>query len=431
MGDGEYKMVFKLPAGAYIRDYYLEVSGTRKAGILADRRAAMFLYNKIVNTRKDPGLLHYIGRNTLELRVFPFGPGQVRKTGFEVIHYEPFDLELDDKTVSLNAGGEAGQPDTQTRQDQEDRSLAFEGGLLLPSAFKEELQPAAGRQPRYYFVLDSSKSSNVEWLISQVEAYADANHITKAEVLFVNSQVRFYTLEDMREAEYVGNYGYNLNLAIRTILDRVDGKDSFPVILAVSDNMPAAILPKDIFPLASRYPESRYYYALNHDLTLTPYSFDDNLPGSPVEKPILQKALDYNGHYVADNGESELLFTEDPPDRFTKTGNPLKDALLLDAMQNKAYLDGSFDTAELVRASFRFGILAPQTAFLVVETSAQERELLDIQEQVLNNNMDASLISLEEPPLLCILLLPAMIFLFRRRRQLLKVVERKAAHVIS
>jgi hypothetical protein len=89
-------------------------------------------------------------------------------------------------------------------------------------------------------------------------------------------------------------------------------------------------------------------------------------------------------------------------------------------MQNKAYLDGSFDTAELVRASFRFGILAPQTAFLVVETSAQERELLDIQEQVLNNNMDASLISLEEPPLLCILLLPAMIFLFRRRRQLLK-----------
>jgi hypothetical protein len=91
-GSGEYVTSFKLPDGAYVSDYYLDVAGTRKEGILADRRAAEFLYQKIVRASKDPGLLRYTGRNTLELRVFPFRSREQRKTGFEVIHNEPFDL---------------------------------------------------------------------------------------------------------------------------------------------------------------------------------------------------------------------------------------------------------------------------------------------------------------------------------------------------
>jgi len=408
-GNGEYITNFEIPEGVYISDYYLDVGGIRKEGILADRRAALFIYRKIVNTRRDPGLLRYIGRNNLELRVFPFAPNEVRETGFEIMHSQKFDLTLDKKTVSLEG-------------DNEQKEVAVEGGVLLPAAQKEKLESVV-RTPKYYFVIDSSENSNVSWHIRQVEEYAKANHIRDAEVIFASYKLEKFALSQLNQAEYRSECGYNLDMAVNMILKScgsTKGTNTFPIIIAVSDNMPGAVFPKNVRPLSKKFPESQYYYALNHNLTLIPYSYDDNTAGSTVDNPIVAPILEYYGVYVLDNNENELVLTDpltDPlTDKLTFTGNQYQNAILLDVMGQKTLLSGnSPDSVELVRASFRSRILTPQTSFIVVETQEQEKELLDLQERILNSNGQTPTVTLDEPSLISIMLILLVVFILNKK----------------
>ncbi|MGE4284289.1 MAG: MSEP-CTERM sorting domain-containing protein [Clostridia bacterium] len=384
-GNGEYITTFKLPEGVYISDYYLDVLGNRKEGILTDRRAALFIYRKIVNTRRDPGLLHYIGKNTLELRVFPFEADEIRETGFEIIHDQKFNLNLDHKSISV--GGNA-----------EQKEVNIDGAVLLSSAQKAHLQ-SIQRVPKYYFVVDSSKNSNIAWHVQQIEEYAKIKGIIDANVIFASYKTESYPLADMKHVEMKAEYGFNLNQSIRMILSEESDKN-FPVIIAVSDNMPGAIFPQNIYPLSDRFPESPYYYALNHNLTLAPYSYEDNKIASTVKSPIVEPILDYHGGYVSDNNQNELVLTGTQPEHFDFTGNQYKDAVLLDASQQRGLLKGESDSLELLRASFRAKILTPQTAFIVVETPQQEKELFDLQERIINNNEQIPSVTLNEPPVL-------------------------------
>jgi len=405
--NGEYVTTFKLPEGAYISDYYLDVFGDRKEGILADRRAALFIYRKIVNTRRDPGLLHYTGRNTLELRVFPFNEHEVRRTGFEILHNDPFNLNLDNKTISL--GGDAVQ-----------KEIAVDGVVLLSPLQKAGLKQVK-RTPAYHFVVDCSKNSDIEWHTEQIEEYAKANNITRAEVIFASYKVESHSLADMKQARFKTECGFNFDRAVRMILSKESNK-SFPVIVAVSDNMPGAVLPENIYPLSNRFPESPYYYALNHDLTLTPYSYEDNKAGNRVKKPIVEPVLNFNGNYVSDNNESELVPGNIELDNITLTSNRYKNAILLDAAQQRYLLNGKPDPLELVRASFRARVLTPQTAFIVVETPEQEKELLDLQERILNNNEQIPTVTLDDPPLFAYAILVLLVILFiKMRKTFLKI----------
>lgn len=405
--NGEYKTTFKLPAGAYISNYYLNVSGARKEGILADRRAALFIYRKIVNTRRDPGLLHYIGKNTLELRVFPFSAHEVRETGFEIIHSQKFDLTLDDKIISING-------------DNEQKLINVDGAVLLPASQKANLKSCV-RQPKYYFVIDSSKNSDVAWHISQVQEYAKVNKIYNADVIFASYKLTQKTLANIQQAKYKAECGFNLNTAVNMILNKVsnDSKNKFPIIIAVSDNMPGAILPNNVSSLSGRFPECHYYYSLNNNLTLTPYSYDDNKAGSAVNTPVIQPILDYNGTYIPNNGQNELILTKSKIDKLALTHNQYNDAILLDATQQKDLLEpGKTDSLELVRASFRSRILTPQTAFIVVENQEQEKELLDIQERILTNNEATPTVTLDEPSWIIYVILVLMIVCIAKRKAL-------------
>lgn len=407
--NGEYVTAFKLPAGAYISDYYLDVFGTRKSGLLTDRRAALFIYSKIVNTRRDPGLLHYIAPNTLELRVFPFAANEERQTGFEIIHSQKFDFNLGTKIVSL--GG-----------DNEQKEVKVSGAVLLPAAQKASLK-SVERKPKYHFVIDNSKNSNVPWHVSQVAAYTKANHIEAADVTFASYKLQGHTLSDMAQTKYIAEGGFNLNMAVHKILSTED-ENLFPIIVAVTDNMPAAVLPRNIHPLAAKFPESLYYYVLNHNLTVTPYSYEDNKTSYATEtSPIITPILDYNGTYVIDNNKSELVLTDTSTGKSKFTGNQYEDAILLDVLGQKEQLADKPDTITLIRASFRAKILTPQTAFMVVETQEQEKELLDLQERILNNDESVPTVTLDEPSLtICLILLLLVILMLKikKSRSLLK-----------
>lgn len=406
--NGEYNTTFKLPEGAYVTDYYLDVLGEHKSGMLTDRRAALFIYSKIVNTRRDPGLLHYVGENTLELRVFPFAPGEARDTGFEIIHSQRLDLDIDNKLISLKG-------------DEAQKELQLPSAVLLTAAQKQSLEPVV-RNPKYYFVVDSSKNSSIEWHTSQIAEYANKNHIQDAEVIFASYKLQKHSLADMTQGKNKTEGGFNLNMAVKEILSK-EAADSFPIIIAVSDNMPAAVLPRNMYALAHRFPESQHYYALNHNLTLTPYSFEDNKAEYTSDVPLINPVLDYEGVYVLDNDKSELVLTDAPSNKLTFTNSQYENAVMLDAMAQREALIGNQASAELVRASFRAKILTPQTAFIVVETVEQEKELLDLQERILNNNEEVPTVTLDEPPLI-LLIIVFMLVMFivnpKLRRSLIR-----------
>lgn len=404
--NNEYVTTFSLPEGAYISDYYLDVFGERKKGILADKRAAMWIYHDIVNVNEDPGMLRYIKDNTLELRVFPFAENELRYTGFEVMHTGETTLCIDGQVINLPSL----EPSTE---------VEVKGAVMLPAELKEMLPKAKQRPVQYYFVVDCSAHSNIAYQLSQIKEYAMYESIDEADVLFVS-----YRLEQESPLDNAGDIrvttqgGFNLALAVRRILETNAG-ETVPVIIFTSGNPTAALHPEKISLLSAQYPESRFYYWLRADMKLTPYSLDTGMAGEPVEQPILSDALLYNGMRVKDNGIAELVRTGEAS--LDITGNQYQRAMMLDIASRSGRAQTTAESISLLRASFRANVLTPQTAFIVVETPLQEQLMLEKQEKLMEQDTAlAAKESLDEPSLLiCALILAfcGMCIALRRRKK--------------
>ncbi|MGB3799672.1 MAG: MSEP-CTERM sorting domain-containing protein, partial [Lewinella sp.] len=160
---GEYRVTFDLPPGCYVDDYYLYVGDRRERGQLTERRTATWVYNQIVGTRQDPGLLRYVAADRLELSVFPFTAGEHRRTGFRILHPEPIDFIVDGHSLRLGNGyGPAATKVTR-----------FPGGAYIPASLKDQL-PHVRRLPKFQIVVDASRRyQDEEDLIDRVERFVD------------------------------------------------------------------------------------------------------------------------------------------------------------------------------------------------------------------------------------------------------------------
>ena len=91
--DLEGTYIFPLPADAVVSDFAMWVDGKRLDGQILDKDKAKQVYLGIVNQRRDPALLEYIGRGAFQARVFPI-PAHGEKR-----------IELDYKQVLQADGG--------------------------------------------------------------------------------------------------------------------------------------------------------------------------------------------------------------------------------------------------------------------------------------------------------------------------------------
>lgn len=75
--------LFPLPAGAVVNEFKLWVDDQPVEGKILNADEARRIYEEMVRSLKDPGLLEYIGRGAVQARVFPIEPGGERRIALE------------------------------------------------------------------------------------------------------------------------------------------------------------------------------------------------------------------------------------------------------------------------------------------------------------------------------------------------------------
>lgn len=435
----EYATAFTLPAGCYVVDYYLVVEGRRKKGMLADRRAATWVYRQVVDERKDPGVMYYGPDGRIILKVFPFAAGEIRRTGFTVVHGTPVELIIGGRRIRLGQEDAFG-PKTRTTP----------GAVFIPAAVKGGL-PRVTRRPAYHFVVDCSAAAagKTAGYVERVASFIRARGLRPDEATVTAANADLVTVrpeggwrETMARVRCGG--GYDLDRAVKTFLYEHyrAGMGVYPLIVAVTDTPAHWRLYEDYAAWQPAFPESDAYYRLGeegelHRLSLLKMGEEDRdfIVTDPPEVEVLAwPAVGRRRAFLPNDGLDGIVLTDEA---FTGTktgtaGSAWETGLALEArstglMMNPA--DYRARELSIIRDSLRSGVMTRSTSYIVLENEAQEAALRAKQRQILATGKVADLDEgggdsasepeMVEPSLVVVMVLGVLIMMRGKMRRLL------------
>ncbi|HEX4141543.1 MAG TPA: VIT domain-containing protein, partial [Candidatus Methylacidiphilales bacterium] len=85
-GSAEYVGSIHLPEGVYVTGFALKIGDDFVPARIVERKTAQWVYEKITQIHRDPGLLTFTSRTDLSLKIAPFGPGQVRQARLQITY---------------------------------------------------------------------------------------------------------------------------------------------------------------------------------------------------------------------------------------------------------------------------------------------------------------------------------------------------------
>ena len=415
----EYVTTVNLPNGCWISDYYLYVGERKEMGLLAEKRAAMWIYSQIRTVNRDPGILYYLAGNKVAFRVFPFSYKETRKTGIEFIHKEPVTLKFDNNVVRLGYDGKKSQQKIENND------------VIFISAVEKQKLPKLQRTPYYHFIVDTSRNAKKykEKFIQSIEKLLSRNTIDNngTRISFVNSFVTTIPMSgDWKEqfTSQVNNGGFYLDRAIKTILFKAykRNSNSYPIIVVVNRDINDAVLEKAFTDFKMTFPENDLFYSLGNNGVLKAHSlisnpkkelktnFDDKFTNEVYAYPNSSSPI----AYLPVDNKSNIILKKDIFDVDTKNIK-IKSWMFGLTMQGKWMSQtlhpesSSREWLNLVKFSFMSRIMTPVTSYLVVENEAQKAALKRKQKQILssNNTLDVNdeVIRMSEPDLLTLLLI--------------------------
>ncbi len=423
----EFITSFSLPDGAYISDYYLYVGKEKKKGILAEKKAATWIYDNITAKMKDPGILYYEGRNRVVFKVFPFQQDEERKSGFTIIHKEPFTFEMDSQKLFLTAN----------LNPKPAKLISSNGSFYLSTAYKKTL-PKVSRKPYPYYIIDASEFSNsdLEEKIKEVKAFNTKNGFNEdeAKVCFSSFQsLHFNNFSSIMLNDVNKSGGFYLEKSIKEILNLAQNNPAnnyYPIIIVFSGNFEKAIINKDFSEYKSSFPENDNFYTVDnsgiigrHSLLNEPLKMLDVV--TAISKKNLVHLLEINGKFTAFVDTTlapSIVHTQLENQTSTKafSKNKWQNGLVLDrsvATLHSTYKNHNAQWLGIVKNSFEQGILTPYTSYIVVETKEQEKLLKQKQEEMLkgNKNLDPkNFENMDEPSFYILILFILLLYFFKR-----------------
>lgn len=430
-GNGEYVTRFHLPVGAWITDYYLVIGGEKVPGILSEKKSALWLYQQIRNTRRDPGIIYYTSPEELILRVFPFSKGESRQTGFEILHRGPLVFDIDGVRIALQA-----EP---RRSSADDKS-----NFVVVSPGEKAALAKQTRKPYLHFILDRSSLAG-----GQFDDYSDLvnNLIAKGEVHGVDVEGARVTATgyaaktfplgqdwETKARRFEGEGGFFLERAVKKALYRHyrQQPDSYPVFVVVSDHIDEAVFTEGLQDFGMTMPEGDMFLVLDTKQGLRARRFatpmQDIAPSKAIA-PGTRQVLAWPDDsrpvaYLPDDGRASLVTRDPEQDGFDLT-------LEEGSWENGAKLYGLWLSSRLnpreagqkhysvITNSFRTHLLTPLTAFVSPENDAQRQTLRKKQQQMLSSRRPLDIGDenvMDEPPLWVLLLFLAILLLSGRHR---------------
>ena len=423
----EFKTSFRLPAGAWISDYYLKIGDEKVRGILTDKKSATWVYQQVVNERKDPGILYYTDSGEVVLRVFPFNAHEVRSTGFEIIHRGRGQMEIDRHRVTLAGGNGPGRDAV---------SALNENVVYLSGSAKAKL-PRITRKPYYHFIIDCSVGTGDkrEDYITRIRGLLARKLLDSGLVSITLANYQTSTLElkdgwEDRLRRFPAQGGFFLERAFKSALFAINQERpaSRPVFIVVSDNITNAVFIEGMSGFKPLFPETDVYYELDaagklYSRALT--ALPSRRKAGEVSRIPIHHALAWPDAknptaFLADDSEDGIVlktanFYLSP---VALQGTTWANGLALQGMWMSMQLNPSGTRSgplPLIKNSFKTRIMTPLTSFLVLENEAQRQAMLRKQERVLSANKALDIgeeREMSEPPLWALIIISIMIFVF-------------------
>jgi hypothetical protein len=440
ISQAEFATAFELPEGCWISNYYLWIENEKVYGLLAEKKAATWIYQQITSYRRDPGILYYLTGNKIALRVFPLESAQTRKTGFEVLHKEPVRFQIGQHIVAL------GDPE---------RSIALKDGTvkagksiyLSPEAKK--VLPPVSRAPRDHFIIDCSAGNEnlAIGYISRIENYARENGIdlNRSRFLLTNAYTDLFedwsaAKENLKGKTFEGGFFLERSLQKICVDNYRHLSPEYPRIVVVTDSFPRALFKKDLRDLHFTFPESDIFYELTSQSDVVPHSLIDH-PTAIAKEPLKHYAvaawpnalnpkayvrLDDKASIVLDESQSQASDQIDFSRHHWGTALALHGEWLAHVLHPEKSDDA---WRPLVKKSFQSQIMTPVTSFISLENDAQRKALLKKQEELLNakSTLDAGEETRMSEPGMFLIGIVLALFIARNRIKGKKVAANEAA----
>ncbi len=444
--NAQFRSTFDLPEDCFITNYYLYVNNNKKYGMIADKRAANWIYDQIVTVRRDPGILSYIDDDTIEFKVFPFNINESRSTGFEVIHKKPIEINIGGQKIKLgsasNESGSASNEGGIASNEASDSAIdVIDGATVVPYEAKKDLIKAT-RSPFYHFVIDRSIDcmGKEQELIECVQNYIKKNNLDYKNISIsaLNYNLRKLSADGDWQLEYnkiQAEGGLYLDNALKSIyFENYSSKShKYPAVIFVSNNISQYSLTGNYDALKYLLPDVKSFYSLapgsklfSHELDKKVISLD--MPaGSIVPDEVIPwpGVDDIKAYLSTDDSTSIVLNKSDYEINMDKASSySLTTGFMLKAAAASMFLhpEKTADkTLEIVKASIKSGFMSPLTSYIVLENEAQEKVLLEKQKQILSTKKSLDVgepTQMSEPSLVVIAIIAAAFVLlvrFRRR----------------
>ncbi len=425
----EYAAAFALPEGAFINEYHLYIGDRREEGMVMEKRAALWVFQRILRQNRDPGILHILDDGRIGLEVFPFQENETRRTGFTIVHKEPFTLRLDGMQKKLGS--------TMSVLTAPVEAIRGSGVYYLSAEAKRNL-PRARREPYFHFILDCSTAAGPHFAEYRgiVDSFMRGRDVgsARAMVSFVNASVGTADFNcDWETARLPFSGGFFLDRALKKILfdHALLADERYPVIVVVSMNLEEAVFISSMAEFSFACPETGYYFHLNGSGEPRPYSmFLPPTAGAallsiqaarpqptvvwrrPGEKPVFLRQDEAPGIVFPLHREARL---PDP----TRVGSVWEKGALLRAMWSRRAFypaDASESFKDVFHASVSSHILTSAVAFIAVENELQKKALRDKQEETLSGagakgkELDDEYMAMSEPRWLVMFAIASALF---------------------